>query len=119
MRSLWEVNSLTSDCFSETEHAQFAVCTATTEKVELGIDVAQIDRPLPIKTISKSEYLERLKANESLGTANEWRQIEIADDVDERLNTFLRLWSVKESILKATGLGASGIKPSSIDVRYV
>ena len=95
------------------------MCTATTDPVELGIDVAQMDRPLPIKTISKFDYLERLKANESLGTANEWRQIEAVDDADERMNTFLRLWSVKESILKATGLGASGIKPSSIDIRYI
>ena len=56
------------------------------------------------------------RVNQSLGSPGEWCQIDTAEDVNSRLNTFYRLWSIKESILKATGLGASGIKPSLIDI---
>ena len=103
--------------FSETTDSQFAVCTATKDKIELGLDVALVDRPLPVKSMTKQDYLDRLKGNASLGTPNEWAQIEAFDDLDDQINTFYRLWSIKESVLKATGLGASGIKPSFIDIR--
>jgi len=101
-----------------TDKTQFCVCSAYKgDGVEVGIDAALLDKPIGISNLSKTELLRRLKSNKSLGTVGEWRQIEEFENENDQLNCFYRLWSIKESILKATGKGASGLIPSKIDIR--
>eukprot|EP00727_Mastigamoeba_balamuthi_P004351 m51a1_g13914 hypothetical protein (108) ;mRNA; r:795283-795657 len=40
-------------------------------------------------------------------TEDEWRQVYEPDDTDERANTFFTLWCLKESYIKALGVGLS------------
>ena len=54
--------------------------------------------------------------NKSMGTPNEWDQIMAKSNALEQLNEFYRFWAVKESVLKATGAGASAMRPSRIDI---
>lgn len=51
-----------------------------------------------------------------MGTQNEWNQTLRYDDPIDQLNEFYRFWAVKESVLKATGEGASALRPSRIDI---
>ena len=51
-----------------------------------------------------------------MGTSNEWDQIMAKNNVEAQLNEFYRFWAVKESVLKATGAGASAMRPSRIDI---
>lgn len=97
---------------------QFCVCSAySTEDIQVGIDAALRNKPLGIPNVTKAELLRRLKSNKSLGTRREWIQIEENESENDQMNCFYRLWSIKESILKATGKGASGLIPSNIDIR--
>ena len=66
--------------------------------------------------MSEAELLRRLRNNKSLGTPNEWRQVLTLDGDRRQLNEFYRFWAIKESVLKATGLGAKGLRPSEIDI---
>jgi len=96
---------------------QFCVCSAyANNNYDVGIDVSLRDKPMINVKTSPNEFLDRLRINQGLGSPGEWSQIDSAENVNSKLNTFYRLWSIKESVLKATGLGASGIKPSLIDI---
>ena len=57
-----------------------------------------------------------VKNNKSLGTANEWAQVFLFENATERLNEFYRFWAIKESVLKATGAGASAMQPARIEI---
>ena len=83
--------------------------------VDIGIDIALRNKPLSVE-ITEAELLRRLRNNKSLGTSNEWRQVMMLEEDSRRLNEFYRFWAIKESVLKATGLGAKGLRPSEIDI---
>jgi len=95
---------------------QICVCTASQDiGAEYGIDVALCDKPINWKS-SPEAFVSKLRMNKSMGTANEWDQIMAKSTVREQLNEFYRFWAVKESVLKATGAGASAMRPSRIDI---
>lgn len=98
------------------DNTQLCVCSAGTgSNAEFGIDIAMRNKPIGYK-ISAAELIQRLKQNKSLGTENEWNQTLRYDDPIDQLNEFYRFWAVKESVLKATGEGASALRPSRIDI---
>lgn len=95
---------------------QLCVCTASKDiGAEYGIDVALRDKPISWKS-SPEAFISKLRMNKSMGTPNEWDQIMAKNTVREQLNEFYRFWAVKESVLKATGAGASAMRPSRIDI---
>ena len=93
------------------------MCSAMSNEsdVDIGIDIALRNKPLSVE-ITEAELLRRLRNNKSLGTSNEWRQVMTLKGDSRRLNEFYRFWAIKESVLKATGLGAKGLRPSDIDI---
>ena len=96
--------------------SQLCVCTASKDiGAEYGIDVALRDKPISWKS-SPEAFISKLRMNKSMGTPNEWDQIMAKSTVREQLNEFYRFWAVKESVLKATGAGASAMRPSRIDI---
>jgi len=95
---------------------QLCVCTASKDiGAEYGIDIALRDKPISWKS-SPEAFISKLRLNKSLGTPNEWDQIMGKNSIREQLNEFYRFWAVKESVLKATGAGASAMRPSRIDI---
>ena len=74
---------------------------------EIGCDVEKIEkRGRDILRIAKNFFFD-----------NEYRYISDLEDEDERIDMFFRLWTLKESFMKVTGLGmALPLKDFSIEI---
>jgi 4'-phosphopantetheinyl transferase len=70
---------------------------------EIGVDIEQDDRQLLVTTISERFF-----------TPDEHAEIERQED-EKRLGTFLRYWTAKEAVMKATGFGMS-LEPKAIAI---
>lgn len=79
------------DVFFNLSHSESVVMCAVSEK-EVGCDVEKV-RDINMKTAK------RFFSNE------EYQQIMEKETEEERIDTFFRLWTLKESFMKATGLG--------------
>jgi len=72
---------------------QFCVCSAyANPDYDVGIDVSLKDKPMINVKTNPEEFLDRLRINQGLGSPGEWSQIDSAEDVHSKLNTFYRLW---------------------------
>ena len=87
--------------FNISHHGDYVVLAA--EKCGgVGIDVMKIELPKSNKSIE-----DFFKTMRRLFTLNEWDFINSGIDPYSKLSNFYRLWTLKESFLKATGQGIS------------
>ena len=87
--------------FNISHHGDFVVLAGDRCR-EVGIDLMRIELPKSSRTLE-----EFFKTMRRLFTLNEWRFIQSATDEYAKLFNFYRLWTLKESFLKATGQGIS------------
>ncbi|KAI6656465.1 L-aminoadipate-semialdehyde dehydrogenase-phosphopantetheinyl transferase isoform X3 [Oopsacas minuta] len=78
------------------------VVLAAEDGSNVGIDVMKIELPRSNKTVE--EFFHTMR---KLFTPSEWSYINSAIDQHMKLTNFYRLWTLKESYLKATGQGIS------------
>jgi 4'-phosphopantetheinyl transferase len=94
--------------FNASQSDDFNVLAVTLDE-DIGIDI-EIPRPIP-------ELLELARRNFHL---DELRVIEALPDHAERIAAFYRVWTRKEAILKATGLGLNvSLNAFAVDVAAV
>ena len=87
--------------FNISHHGDYVVI-ATEEGSLVGVDVMRIEMPRSSKTIE--EFFHTMR---KLFTTKEWSFINSPLDQHSKLANFYRLWTLKESYLKATGEGIS------------
>ncbi|XP_053399272.1 L-aminoadipate-semialdehyde dehydrogenase-phosphopantetheinyl transferase-like [Mercenaria mercenaria] len=97
------MNTLPEACrqlsFNVSHHGDSVVLAAETE-AEVGIDVMKLETPVGAKSISDFFHTMRRQFTE-----DEWVYIKSGNTEKEQLGSFYRLWCLKESYVKALGVG--------------
>lgn len=99
--------------FNVSHHGSYTVLAGEIRNVKLGVDIMSLEY---IRGKSVSEFLNTMKRNFSPA---EWEEIEgsVAEKPEmERISMFYRHWALKESYLKALGIGVL-IDLKSLDFR--
>jgi 4'-phosphopantetheinyl transferase len=86
-------------------HAGHWMALAISRHSPVGIDIEIVRPDFP-----------HLEVEASVCTAAEHAALDTTPDADTRRRLFFRLWTAKEALMKATGLGAA-LDPALIDVR--
>lgn len=81
------------------------IALAVSTQGAVGIDIEVIRPDFPLSEVEST-----------VCSPGERRALEAAPDETARLHLFFRLWTAKEALMKATGLGAA-LDPGAIDVR--
>ena len=88
------------ELFFNISHSEHMIVCALTQVGDIGIDI-EVIRPMELKDFK------------SCFTTSEWDTILNADN---SLHQFLRYWTQKESVIKATGMGLSQLNEVVLDI---
>jgi 4'-phosphopantetheinyl transferase len=84
-------------------HSGELMVAALSSTAELGVDIEKDDRQIPATDISKRFF-----------TPEEHAEVQ-QEQAEQRTGIFLRYWTAKEAVMKATGLGLS-LDPAKIAI---
>lgn len=97
------MNDVPDEChglsFNVSHHGDYVVLAAETEAV-VGVDVMKLETPFGAKTVNDFFHTMRRQFTE-----DEWKCIRSGSTEKDQLGTFYRLWCLKESYVKALGIG--------------
>lgn len=85
-------------CFNVAHQGDYTVLAAEMD-MQCGVDVMKVERP---RAQSVPEYFRLMKRQ---FTTQEWQTIKTPDSEYEQLQLFYRFWCLKESYIKAIGIG--------------
>eukprot|EP00039_Didymoeca_costata_P002558 m.61042 g.61042 ORF g.61042 m.61042 type:complete len:286 (+) comp11371_c0_seq7:338-1195(+) len=85
--------------FNVSHSGDYVVIAASRYHHKIGVDIADIRRPLSEST---QDFFRLMKQQ---FTPEEWKRITQHPDEDQQLHKFYRNWALKESYVKAVGIG--------------